>query len=31
LDFRSHISFEGHIFGFLAGVISAKLIGKTKA
>ncbi|MET1256134.1 rhomboid family intramembrane serine protease [Aliikangiella maris] len=23
LDFRQHVSFEGHIFGFLAGIISA--------
>jgi membrane associated rhomboid family serine protease len=28
-DFRSHISFEGHIFGFLAGVISAWLVSKS--
>ena len=25
LDFRSGISFEGHIFGFVSGIISAKL------
>jgi membrane associated rhomboid family serine protease len=27
-DFRSHISFEGHIFGFIAGVASAWMIGR---
>ena len=27
VDFRAHISFEGHIFGFISGVIAAKLIG----
>lgn len=30
LDFRSHISFEGHIFGFLAGVASAWYLGRTR-
>ncbi len=30
LDFRSHISFEGHIFGFIAGVAAAWHIGKSK-
>lgn len=28
LDFRTHISFEGHIFGFISGLIAAKLIAK---
>ncbi len=27
-DFRSHISFEGHIFGFIAGVFSAWLVSR---
>jgi membrane associated rhomboid family serine protease len=29
LDFRSHISFEGHIFGFIAGVAAAWYLGKS--
>jgi membrane associated rhomboid family serine protease len=29
-DFRSHISFEGHIFGFLSGVACAWYIRKSK-
>lgn len=31
LDFRTHISFEAHIFGFISGVIAAKLISKRSA
>lgn len=30
LDFRSHISFEGHIFGFISGVVAAWMVGKKK-
>lgn len=30
LDFRSHISFEGHIFGFLSGIVAAWMVGKEK-
>lgn len=30
LDFRSHISFEGHIFGFIAGVVSAWIAAKER-
>ncbi len=30
IDFRTHISFEGHIFGFIAGVLAARIIGKNK-
>lgn len=30
LDFRTHISFEGHIFGFLAGVVAAWWIGRAE-
>ena len=30
VDFRAHISFEGHIFGFISGVIAAKMLGKTE-
>ena len=28
VDFRAHISFEGHIFGFISGLIAAKLVSK---
>ena len=31
LDFRSHISFEGHIFGFITGVLAARQLGKPRA
>lgn len=30
LDFRTHISFEAHLFGFITGVIAAWFIGKKK-
>ena len=29
LDFRQHISFEGHIFGFISGVLCAWVLVKT--
>lgn len=28
VDFRAHISFEGHIFGFISGLLAAKLVSK---
>jgi membrane associated rhomboid family serine protease len=31
LDFRAHISFEGHIFGFLAGIAAASMNRNSKA
>ena len=31
VDFRAHISFEGHIFGFISGLVAAKLVAQKPA